>query len=114
MQWGIPKRVPCTPEEEADVQWAWVTRALELGLDYVSPMYHPHSIYQMSEDCRTMELLMRRLAAEGIATTTYTALYERYRDTPVGLPGPHAWSWEAERAQVAAGELWSATGTVDA
>jgi peptidoglycan/xylan/chitin deacetylase (PgdA/CDA1 family) len=105
MHWGIPNRPPRTPEEELAVQRAWIERAVELRLDYVSPVYHPHSVFQMSEDCRTMELLMEYLAAEGVPTTTYTALYERYRAAPEQLPGPDAWSWEDEIAEVDAGEL---------
>lgn len=102
--WGIPHRPPQTPEEECTVQMRWVDRASELGLDYLSLVNHPHSNYRMSEDCRTMSLMMEALAERGIATTTYTALYESYRAQPASVPGRDAWRWEDERA---AGPLFS-------
>lgn len=100
--WGIPSRVPLTPEEEFTVQRVWVERALELGLDYVSPIYHPHSIYQMSTDCRVIELLMRYVRQAGMETTTYTALWERYSADPQSVPGRRAWDWQVEEERSAA------------
>jgi peptidoglycan/xylan/chitin deacetylase (PgdA/CDA1 family) len=109
LSWGIPRRPPSTPEEEYAVQRVWVQRAVELELDYISPVYHPHSVYRMTPDCRSIELVMRHLAEEGIPTTTYTALYERYQNDPESLPGTDAWSWEAE---VAGGQETVELGTV--
>jgi polysaccharide deacetylase len=94
--WGIPTRPPCTPEEELLVQREWIERASQLNLDYVSPVYHPHSIYRMSEDCRTIEILMQYLRTAGMQATTYSALYDRYLSAPDSVPGPNAWSWDEE------------------
>ena len=85
-RWGIPERVPRTPEEEFVVQRVWVDRALALGLDYVSPVYHPHSVYRMSPDCRVVELLMRHAKQEGMAATTYGGLYHAYSSLPQVVP----------------------------
>ena len=85
-RWGIPERVPRTPEEEFAVQRVWVDRALALGLDYVSPVYHPHSVYRMSPDCRVVELLMRHAKQEGMAATTYGGLYHAYSSLPQVVP----------------------------
>jgi peptidoglycan/xylan/chitin deacetylase (PgdA/CDA1 family) len=96
LQWGIPNRPPQTPQEELEVHRVWIQKTIELGLDFYSPVNHPHSVFHMSAECKTMELLMQYLAAEEIPVTTYTALYERYRDDPSSIPGLDAWTWEAE------------------
>ena len=96
--WGIPSRPPRTPEEELQVQRAWIGRAVELGLDYISPVYHPHSIYRMHHECKTVELLIMHLRQAGIETTTYGALYDRYRSDPETVPGREAWRWEDQHA----------------
>jgi hypothetical protein len=75
---GHPRPGPRTPEEEFAVQRVWVDRALALGLDYISPVYHPHSVYRTSPDCRVVELLMRYARHQGMATTTYGGLYHAY------------------------------------
>lgn len=102
LRWGIPNRAPRTPEEEFDVQRAWIDRAAELRLDFVSPVYHPHSILQMSTDCRVVDLLMRYVRQADIETTTYSALYEQYSADPESVPGRRAWNWEAEEERAAA------------
>jgi peptidoglycan/xylan/chitin deacetylase (PgdA/CDA1 family) len=72
------RRPGLTPEEEVEVQREWIDRALDLGLDYFAPVYHPHSIYRQSEDCRTIELLMRHVEEVGLRVTTYEQLWRRY------------------------------------
>jgi len=94
--WGIPNRPTQTPEEEFQVQRVWIDRAVALGLDYVSLIYHPHSLYRLSEDGRLLDLLMRYVKALGLPTTTYTALYQRYAANPDSVPGRTAWQWEDE------------------
>lgn len=96
LQWGIPNRPTETPEEELEVQKVWIERAISLGLDYLSLVYHPHSIYRMSEDCRVMELLMQYVLERGMPTTTYKQLYEYYRQHREAVPGREAWTWESE------------------
>ncbi len=93
--WGIPDRVPRTPEEEFAVQRVWIERAL--GLDYFSPVYHPHSIYRMSLDCRVIELLISHVGQKGMVATTYGALYDAYSASPETVPGRDAWTWEEEQ-----------------
>ena len=105
VQWGIPNRPPRTPQEEFEVHRVWIQKAIELGLDFYSPVNHPHSVFHMSAECKTMELLMQYLAAEGIPTTTYTALYEQYTAKPESIPGACAWSWDDEMARVRAQEF---------
>lgn len=99
MPWGVPHRPPQSPEEECEVQTRWIDRALADGLDYASLVYHPHSIYRMSEDCRIIRLLIDRLAERGVATTTYTDLYRGYLAAPDTAPGRDAWPWEEQRSQ---------------
>jgi peptidoglycan/xylan/chitin deacetylase (PgdA/CDA1 family) len=96
LRWGIPDRVPRTPEEEFAVQRVWIERALALELDYFSPLYHPHSIYLMSPDCRVVEFLMRFVRQRVGVVTTYGALYEAYSASPKTVPGRDAWTWEEE------------------
>ena len=96
LSWGIPNRPPETPEEEFAVQKVWIDRALSENLDYVSLVYHPHSIYRMSEKCQTIALIMQYIQDNDIPTTTYSALYERYATAPDSVPGRNAWSWEAQ------------------
>lgn len=96
VKWGVPSRTPRTPEEEFAVQRVWIERAIDLGLDYVSPVYHPHSIHRMDPECTVIELLMRYLRRRDIPTTTFAALYERYAAAPTTVPGREAWSWRTE------------------
>jgi len=96
LMWGIPNRPPRNPEEEVEVQKIWIDKAISLGLDYISLVYHPHSIYRMSQDCRTMELLMREVKRRNMPTTTYTELYRFYSSHPDAVPGREAWDWEAQ------------------
>ena len=103
VEWGIPRRPVQNPEEEFEVQKRWIDRAVEYGLDYVSLVYHPHSIYTMSEDCRVIRYLMEYLRDRGIPTTTYTQLYRQYAADPQSVPGRNAWTWESEKQT---GSLW--------
>jgi peptidoglycan/xylan/chitin deacetylase (PgdA/CDA1 family) len=93
LRWGIPDRAPSTPEEEFAVQRAWVERAMTLGLDYFSPVYHPHSVYRMDPDCRVIELLMRHVRQRGMTPTTYGALCDAYNALPEAILGRDAWTW---------------------
>ena len=76
----------------------WIERAVALGLDYVSPVYHPHSIYRDDPDCAIVKLLMRYLRQRNIPTTTYAALYDRYTAAPATVPGKRAWTWPVDEA----------------
>ena len=96
LSWGVPNRPPQTPEEEFAVQKVWIDRAVAEGLDYISLVYHPHSIYRMSTQCRTMELIMQYLQDVGMPTTTYSELYKYYADEPASVPGRNAWTWEQQ------------------
>lgn len=100
LPWGIPTRPTRTPQEELEVQKVWIERAIECGVDYVALVYHPHSIYLLSEDCRIIELLIRYVLDRGLRTTTYRALYEHYATHPENVPGRNAWSWEREISNV--------------
>lgn len=97
MTWGIPNRPVRTPEEELEVQGTWIGEAINCDLDYVSLVYHPHSVYRLSSECKTIELLLQHVLALGMTTTTYSALYERYAANPKGVPGRDAWPWERQQ-----------------
>lgn len=105
LAWGIPNRPVATPEEECAVQRVWIDKASDLQLDFISPVYHPHSIYRFSNDCRIIDLLMRYIKEREMPTTTYRALYERYATDPSTAPGRSSWSWEAQKQQVLAAPL---------
>jgi len=90
--WGIPNRPPRTPEEEFAVQRVWIDRAREQGLDFISLVYHPHSIYRMSPECATTRLLLEYVTSEGIPTTTYTDLYRHYARDPHSVPPRNFWT----------------------
>ncbi|MCS7254594.1 MAG: polysaccharide deacetylase family protein [Armatimonadota bacterium] len=100
LQWGIPSRPPRTAEEEFEVQRVWIDRALKYGLDYLSLVYHPHSIYRMSEDCRIIKLLIEYVLSLGMPTLTYSQLYYRYAVNPELVPGRDRWTWEMETQQI--------------
>lgn len=100
LSWGIPSRPPRTPEEEFEVQKVWIERALKYELDFVSPVYHPHSIYRMSDDCRIIKLLMGHIRSLGMPTTTYVELYRHYAKNPRSVPGRGSWTWEMEMSAV--------------
>ena len=76
------------------VQKVWVEKGISLRLDYVSLVYHPHSIYRMNEECRTMELLIQEVKALEVPTTTYTELYEHYSAHPETIARGGGWAWE--------------------
>lgn len=96
LRWGIPNRPPESPEEEIAVQRAWIDKAISLGLDYISLIYHPHSIYRMSRDCRIVELLIEEVKSRDMPVTTYSGLYELYSSGRLKAPGRGAWRWEDE------------------
>jgi len=96
LSWGIPKRPPGTPREEVDVQRVWLDRAISLGLDYISLVYHPHSIYRINPECSTVELLIEEVEGLGLQTKTYTQLYSDYSSHPERIPGREAWKWRLE------------------
>jgi peptidoglycan/xylan/chitin deacetylase (PgdA/CDA1 family) len=100
LPWGIPTRPPRTPEEEFEVQKVWIEKALAYELDYISLVYHPHSIYRMSEDCRIIRLLIQHVRSLGMPTTTYAQLYRYYADNPESVPGRKKWDWELEMSKV--------------
>ena len=97
---GNPKPPGAHAEEECAVQRVWIDRAVCLELDFVSPVCHPHAVYHMSAQCKSIELIMQYLAAEEIPTTTYSALYQRYQSNPGSIPGPDVWNWDAEMEDV--------------
>jgi len=103
VEWGIPRRPVKNPEEEFEVQKMWIDHAVQLGLDYVSLVYHPCSIFRMSPDCRIIEHMMRYVTDQSIPATTYTQLYRQYADSPASVPGRNAWTWESEKQT---GDLW--------
>lgn len=100
LPWGIPSRPTRTPEEELEVQKVWIDRALRYQLDYISLVYHPHSIYRLSKDCRIIRLLIEHVLSLGMPTTTYSQLYHRYASNPELVPGRDKWSWEMETQHV--------------
>ncbi len=96
LDWGIPAHPPRTPEEEVSIQKIWMEKAISKNLDCLSLVYHPHSIYRMDSDCRTVDLLIRAVRAVGMETSTYCDLYDYYSHDPEALPGREFWNWEED------------------
>lgn len=99
MPWGVPNRPVRTPDEEFAVQRVWISKGVALGVDFISLVYHPWSIYRLSEDCRIVELLIQYVKELGLPTITYTALYEHYAAEPQSVPGRNFWDWEVQGVQ---------------
>ena len=94
--WGVPNRPPRSPEEELAVQRVWLRKGISLNLDYVSLIYHPHSIYRMNNECQTTELLIREVKALGMPVTTYTELYRFYAANRDAIHRGEKWNWNEQ------------------
>ncbi len=74
---AIPSRPVTTPEEEFAIHRIFVTRAVELGLPYVSLIWHPWSLQRFDPDMRMLKLLFAFVQESGLEATTYEQEWQR-------------------------------------
>ena len=74
---AIPDGPVTTPEEEFAIHRIFVTRAVELGLPYVSLIWHPWSLKRFDPDMRMLQLLFAFVQESGLEATTYEREWRR-------------------------------------
>ncbi len=74
---AIPAGPVTTPEEEFIIHRIFVTRAVELGLPYVSLIWHPWSLQRFDPDMRMLKLLFAFVRDQGLEATTYEQEWQR-------------------------------------
>ena len=77
----FPEAVPLspitTPEQEFEVNRIFVDRAIEIGLPYISLIWHPWSLYRFDPEFRMLELTFGYVRERGLEPTTYEAEWRR-------------------------------------
>lgn len=77
----FPEAVPLapiqTPEQEFEVNRLFIDRAIELGLPYVSLIWHPWSLRRFDPEFRMLELTFGYIQERGLEPTTYEAEWRR-------------------------------------
>jgi peptidoglycan/xylan/chitin deacetylase (PgdA/CDA1 family) len=80
----FPEAVPLspiqTPEQEFAVNRLFIDRAVELGLPYVSLIWHPWSLRRFDPEFRMLELTFGYVNECGLEPTTYEAEWRRVAD----------------------------------
>ncbi len=74
---AIPLGPVATPEEEFAIHRIFVTRAVELGLPYVSLIWHPWSLQRFDPEMRMLRLLFAFVQESGLESTTYEREWQR-------------------------------------
>lgn len=72
-----------TPEEEFAMNRLFIDRAVEMGLPYVSLIWHPWSLARFDPAMRMLDLTFAYIKELGLEATTYQAEWERTR---IALP----------------------------
>jgi signal transduction histidine kinase len=98
--WGVPATPPESPEEEFAVWRTGADYAVETGLRVYMPTMHAWSMYRLSRDARTIDLLLRHVRDLGMEVASCREVYERacagqetFPDDKVEPPVPEAWNW---------------------
>ena len=74
---AIPQGPVTTPEEEFAIHRIVVTRAVELGLPYVSLIWHPWSLKRFDPEMRMLKLLFAFVQESGLEASTYAREWQR-------------------------------------
>ena len=74
---AIPQGPVATPEEEFAIHRLFVTRAIELGLPYVSLIWHPWSLERFDPELKMLKLLFAFVQEIGMEATTYEREWQR-------------------------------------
>jgi peptidoglycan/xylan/chitin deacetylase (PgdA/CDA1 family) len=79
----FPEAVPLspiqTPEQEFAVNRLFIDRAIELGLPYVSLIWHPWSLGRFDPDFRMLEQTFEYVLAQGLEPTTFEGEWRRIK-----------------------------------
>jgi peptidoglycan/xylan/chitin deacetylase (PgdA/CDA1 family) len=77
----FPEAVPLspiqTPDQEFEINRLFIDRAIELGLPYVSLIWHPWSLRRFDPEFRMLELTFGYVRERGLEPTTYEAEWRR-------------------------------------
>jgi hypothetical protein len=73
-----------SPEEETRLNALIIDRAVSDGLPYVSPIWHPWSLYRFDPEMRMLQATFRYVQERGLPLTTYAQATEAQRATGTG------------------------------
>jgi signal transduction histidine kinase len=98
--WGVPAAPPESPEQEFAVWRAGAEYAARNGLRVYMPTMHAWSMHRLSNDVRTLDLLLGHVRDLGMEVVSCREVYERARagrevfpDRKVESELPAAWDW---------------------
>ncbi len=98
--WGVPPTPPESPEQEFAVWRTGADYAVQNELRVYMPTMHAWSIYRLSRDARTLDLLLAYVRDRGMEVVSCREVYERacagretFPDHKVGPSAPEAWNW---------------------
>jgi hypothetical protein len=74
---AVPLRPIKTPEEEFAVNRLFIDRAVELGLPYISLIWHPWSLARFDPAMTMLHLTFAYVRELGLEATTYAAEWQR-------------------------------------
>jgi peptidoglycan/xylan/chitin deacetylase (PgdA/CDA1 family) len=74
---GVPLAPIQTPEQEFELNRLYIDRAIELGLPYVSLIWHPWSLGRFDPEGRMLERTFGYVQERGLEPTTYEAEWRR-------------------------------------
>ncbi len=74
---AVPLRPITTPEEEFAINKLFIDRAIDLGLPYVSLIWHPWSLDRFDPAMKMLQLTFAYVRERGMAATTYAAEWQR-------------------------------------
>jgi hypothetical protein len=74
---AVPLRPIETPEQEFGVNRLFIDRAVELGMPYVSLIWHPWSLLRFDPEMRMLEQTFSYVRDRGLEPTTYEAEWRR-------------------------------------
>jgi hypothetical protein len=74
---AVPLRPIASPEEEFAINRLFIDRAIELGLPYVSLIWHPWSLHRFDPAMKMLKLTFGYVREMGIEPTTYEAEWWR-------------------------------------
>jgi peptidoglycan/xylan/chitin deacetylase (PgdA/CDA1 family) len=73
----VPLRPVTTPLEEFQLYQAYIERAIEIGLPYVSFIWHPWSLHQFDPKMQMLDLLFKYVNEIGMEVSTFADEYHR-------------------------------------
>jgi peptidoglycan/xylan/chitin deacetylase (PgdA/CDA1 family) len=74
---AVPLRPIKTPEQESAINKLFIDRAAELGMPYVSLIWHPWSLFRFDPEMRMLEQTFSYVRDRGLEPTTYEAEWRR-------------------------------------